>query len=75
MEHIHFLLTLGIVPNLYSPQDWEELKNISENQEIQNMTLDVFQNYFKKNIRNNIIFFLSSSLLGAKLRHYVRTYN
>ena len=46
MEHIHFLLTLGIVPNLYSPQDWEELKNISENQEIQNMTLDVFQKIF-----------------------------
>ena len=56
MEHIHFLLTLGIVPNLYSPQDWEELKNISENQEIQNMTLDVFQKNILKRILEIILY-------------------
>ena len=74
MEHIHFLLTLGIIPNLYNPQDWEDMKNNSGNSEIQNMTLDVFQNYFKNNIKNNIRIFMSFSPLGEKLRHYVRTY-
>ena len=74
MEHIHYLLTLGMIPNLYTPQDWEDMKNNSGNEELQSMTLDAFANMFKRNLQDNLRIFMTFSPLGEKLREYVRTY-
>jgi hypothetical protein len=74
MEHIHYLLTLGMIPNLYQPQDWEDMKNNSGSEELANMTLDAFINMFKRNLQDNLRIFMTFSPLGEKLREYVRIY-
>ena len=62
------------MPNLYSPSDWEEIKVGSASPEIQSMTMDVFQQYFIKNLRDNLRIFMTFSPFGEKLRDYVRKY-
>ena len=63
-----------MVPNLYSPSDWEEIKVGSASAEIQSMTMDAFQTYFVKNLKDNLRIFMSFSPYGEKLRDYVRKY-
>ena len=74
IEHIHYLISIGFVPNLYSPSDWEEIKVGSASPEIQSMTMDAFQSYFIKNLKDNLRIFMSFSPYGEKLRDYVRKY-
>ena len=74
IEHIHYLISIGFVPNLYSPSDWEEIKVGSASPEIQSMTMDVFQQYFIKNLKDNLRIFMTFSPFGEKLRDYVRKY-
>ena len=74
IDHIHYLLTIGMIPNLYSPQDWEEMKQSSGNIQIQSMPLDAYISDFKRNLLENIRIFMSFSPVGDKLREYVRTY-
>ena len=68
IEHIHYLISIGFVPNLYSPSDWEEIKVGSASPEIQAMTMDAFQQYFIKSLKDNLRIFMSFSPLGEKLR-------
>jgi hypothetical protein len=74
MEHLHYLISIGMVPNLYSPSDWEEIKVGSASSEIQSMTMDTFQTYFVKNLKDNLRIFMTFSPYGEKLRDYVRKY-
>ena len=74
IEHIHYLISIGSIPNLYTPSDWEEIKTSSASAEIQAMTMEMFQAYFKKNLQSNLRIFMTFSPFGDKLRDYVRKY-
>ena len=74
IEHIHYLLTIGMIPNLYTPQDWEEMKTNSGNASVQTMTTEQYINEFKKNLRDNVRIFMTFSPLGEKLKTFVRKY-
>ncbi|MCQ2815651.1 MAG: hypothetical protein MJ252_00145 [archaeon] len=70
MEHIHYLLTLGMVPGLYSQSDWEEMKSASGNEKYQKMPTETFINTFKANVRENLRMFMAFSPHTESLRNY-----
>lgn len=73
IENIHYLISNGFIPNLYTSIDWEELRQ-SANTKAQNMSIEAYINYFTKNIKNNLRIFMTFSPLGQKLKEFVRKY-
>jgi dynein heavy chain len=74
IENIHYILTTGLIPNLFSNEDWDEMKANNPSPEIQTQTTEVYINNFRKYCHENIKIFINLSPLGEKLRDYCRLY-
>ena len=73
MEDLNFILQNGMIPNILN-EDWEQMKQDSANQTVQNMSLENYIVTFKKYCCENLKIFINLSPLGEKLRNYCRIY-
>jgi len=72
-EDLNYIMQCGMIPNILN-EDWEQMKQESANQNVQNMSMESFISTFKKYCCENLKVFINLSPLGEKLKSYTRIY-
>lgn len=73
IEDLSYIMQIGMIPNILN-EDWDQMKQDSVSQNIQNMSMEGYVFTFKKLVSENLKIFINLSPLSEKLRNYTRVY-